>query len=61
MLLALLYWFFAGLAWWMTWQVLKEIRSKQHYQTVMGTILERGVGERMKSVSFSFLPYVKSW
>lgn len=59
MLLALLYWFFAGLAWWMALHVLREIRSTQHWQTVMGTILERGVGVRMKGVAFSFLPYVK--
>jgi hypothetical protein len=59
MILALLYFCFAGLAWWMAAFLFKEIQNTHHWHTTMGSILKRGVGEPMKSITFSFLPYVK--
>jgi Protein of unknown function (DUF3592) len=54
----LLYFCFAGLAWWMAAFLSREIQRTRHWQTVMGSILERGVGEPMKSISFGYVPNV---
>lgn len=59
MILAILYLCFAGLAWWMAAYLFKEIQKTQNWQTVMGTILTRDIGEPMKSISFSYVPSVR--
>ena len=59
MILALLTFCFAGLAWWMAAFLLKEIQKTQNWQTVTGSILQRDIGKPMKSISFSYVPNVQ--
>ncbi len=59
MILALLTFCFTGLAWWMAAFLSREIQKTRHWQTVMGTILERDIGEPMKSINFSYVPNVQ--
>ncbi len=59
MILALLTFCFAGLAWWMAAFLSQEIQKTKNWQTVMGSFMKRDIGEPMKSISFSYVPNVQ--